>query len=178
MRPLFPLVAIVSTAVLSQFSWAADADKSSVTDSAIAVLSGNDSHISKPTFRRVESAAEWKKTWLDHLGHKEDTIYRPAMEIDFNRCIVVAIFGGKTTNSCGYRVESVRENDNEILTRITGIRYQTAGPNGGADSATPYCFIVLPKSEKPIVLEETTYSMNAKDAAVSREVARLNAAEK
>jgi hypothetical protein len=173
MRRILPIVGLILVAPFVPFAEAADVDTSNTISSALTVLTGNDSRVSKLSYRRVGSAAEWKKTWLEHLGLKDDTIYRTAMEVGFNRCMVIAIFGGKTFNNCGYQVESVGENKNTIIVRFSNIGYQTAGPGGGADRVSPYAFIVLPKSDKPIVLEETTHSSNPKDAPVSREVARL-----
>lgn len=92
--------------------------------------------------------------------------------------MVLAIFGGNALNCCGYRVESVHEIKNTIVVRFSDLGYQTAGPDGGADHVTLYAFVVLPKSEKAIVIEEVTHSFNPRDPPRSREVGRLNPVEK
>jgi hypothetical protein len=95
------------------------------------------------------------------------------MEVDFNRFLVVALFGGESFNSCGYRVEAVREDKASVFVSFSSIGYQTAGPEGGADRVAPYAFVVLPRSEKQIVLHETARSKNPRDAPLTKEVARL-----
>jgi hypothetical protein len=166
------IVAFIISGQISQQSVAADADKSGVINSALAVLTGDNSHVSKPAFTRIDSSSLWKKTWLTHLGKEQDTIYRTAMEVDFGRCTVTAIFGGQSVNSCGYRIESVHENGNTIVVRFDDISFQTAGPDGGAVQVRPYAFIVLPKTSKPIVLEENVQSYKREEPEW-KEVARL-----
>ncbi|HEV2293884.1 MAG TPA: hypothetical protein VGR35_08500 [Tepidisphaeraceae bacterium] len=152
MRPkLLVSIVVCSTALLMV---AADARKPAVVMAPLTVLTGNDSHVKKPTYERITSAADWKKTWLNHLGMKEDTIYRPAMEVDFSRCEVIAVFEGESWNSCGFRIDSVTEQDDSIVVRFDDISYQTAGPDGGGDRVTPFAFVVLPKSQKLITLED------------------------
>jgi len=87
--------------------------------------------------------------------------------------MVIAIFGGETYNSWGYRVEEVRETARTVFVRYSNIGYQTAR---GADLATPYAFVVIQKSNKLVVLEETTHTMQGTD--VTREIARMPARKK
>src|SRR5262249_46971048 len=142
----------------------------------LTVLTGNDSHVKKRVFLRIASAVDWKRTWLDHLGMKEDTIYRPAMEVDFTRCEVVAVFEGALVNSCGLRVDSITESNDAIVVRFDDISYQTAslGKEDKGDQVSPYAFIVLPKANgKSIVLEENVQSINGRPPEW-KEVARLS----
>ncbi|MGM0489358.1 MAG: hypothetical protein ACQESR_21680 [Planctomycetota bacterium] len=111
--------------------------------------------------------------WLAHLGLKDDTVYRTTMEIDFERYMVVAIFGGKTVNSHGHRVEEVRGNNTTVFLRFSNIAYQTGN---GVDEMTPYTFVVLRGSGKPVVLEETTHTMDGQH--LTRVVGRLSPPEK
>jgi hypothetical protein len=148
MRPnLFATLIVCSTALLLI---AAGASKTRNDSAPLAMLTSNDSRVKARTYERVASPTDWKKTWLKHLGMKEDTIYRPAMEVDFDRCEVVALFGGESWNTCGFVVDSLTERDDSILLRIEGVYYQT---EGGADRVAPFAFVVLPKSSKPITLE-------------------------
>jgi hypothetical protein len=124
MRTRFLVLALVLAETLWRTSPVPATEKPKNPNSALMVVTGNDSKIAEPVYQRVQSAAEWKKTWLGHLGLKEDTIYRAAMEVDFNRCIVIAIFGGKYVNSCGYDIKSVRERKNSIVIRFDDISYQ------------------------------------------------------
>ena len=145
----------------------------SAASSALTVLSGNNSHILKQGYYRIESAADWKTTWLEHLGLKGDTIYRTAMEVDFQRCIVIAVFDGKRDNSCGFRVEAVDEDKGVVRVRFSDVWYQTWGD---PDQVAPYAFIVLPKSDKIVVLQQTTHTTEGTD--YTREVARLSVPKK
>jgi hypothetical protein len=170
MRTLLLVSVLFLAETLCHASRAPAVEKSNTGTSALMVLTGNDSKIVKPAYQRVRSAAEWKRTWLSHLGFKSDTIYRPAMEVDFNRCMVIAVFGGKYVNSCGYRIESVIENKISILIRFDDISYGTAG---GADRVTPYAFVVLPKTDKPVVLEKNMQRYKG-EPPEWKEVARLS----
>ena len=129
---------------------AADVKKAENSAAPAVVLTGQDSHVEEPTYERIASRAEWKKMWRNHLGMKEDTVVCPAMEVDFSRYEVVAIFGGESSYISGFRVDSVTERDDLVLIRFEGIFFMT---HGRLIHGTPYAFIVLPKSEKPITLE-------------------------
>lgn len=168
---LFAGIVVCST-VLSLI--AADTSNTADVTAPLVVLTGNDSHVKQRTYERIESPEDWKKAWLTHLGEERDTIYRPAMEVDFSRCEVIAIFKGESWNSCGFRIDSVTEQDDSMLVRFEGIYYQTGGPDGGGDRVTPFAFVVLPKSEKPIVLEDNVQQYKAHPPEWN-EVARLTA---
>lgn len=123
--------------------------------SPLAVLSGASSKVSEARYRRVISADEWRRVWLDHLGMNTDAINRPLFEVDFQRCMVLVIFGGKMVNVASERVDSVTETERAIVVRIDDVGYQTGGIGGDdhADHVTPFAFVVLPKSVKQIILE-------------------------
>lgn len=172
MRTKLFVIVVVCAAALSLI--AADARKPDNVAAPLTTFTGNNSHVKRQTYERIQSPDAWKKTWLGHLGMKEDTIYRPAMEVDFSRCEVIAIFEGDSWNSCGFRIDSVAENGNSIVVRFDDISYQTAGPDGGGDRVTPFAFVVLPKSQKPIALEDNVQQYIGHPPAW-KEVARLEA---
>jgi|SRR5947207_2317567 len=154
---------------------AADPARRGAVSSPLTVLTGNDSHIKKEAFLRITSATDWKRTWLDHLGMKEDTIYRPAMEVDFTRCEVLVVFVGASVNTCGLRVDSITETDDAIVVRFDDVSYQTLfGKEDKGDQVSPYAFIVLPKANKVIVLEDNVQRYIG-HAPEWKEVARLEA---
>ena len=150
------LVAFAAALVLVASSLHSDASQRGVVSSPLTVLTGNDSHVRKEAFLRITSSADWKKIWLKHLGMNEDTIYRPAMEVDFTRCEVIAVFEGESVNSCGLRVDSVIENGETVVVRYDDISYQTGstGKKDHGDRVTPYAFIVLPALKKEVRLED------------------------
>jgi hypothetical protein len=172
MRPKLLVIVLVCTAALSLI--AAGARKPDNVTAPLATFTGNNSQVKKQTYERVQSPDAWKKLWLSHLGMKEDTIYRPAMEVDFSRCEVIAIFEGDSWNSCGFRIDSVAEDGDSIVVRFDDISYQTAGPDGGGERVTPFAFVVLPKSQKAIKLEDNVQPYIA-HPPVWKEVARLSA---
>lgn len=143
----------------------------------LVVLTSNDSHVKAQTCERIVSPSDWKKTWLRHLGMKEEHPargphgYRPAMEVDFDRCEVVAFFEGESVNTCGFVVDSVTERDDSILLRIEYICYQS---EGGFDHVTPYMLVVVPRSSKPINVERSDPRF-PNEPPRWREVARLAA---
>jgi hypothetical protein len=92
--------------------------------------------------------------------------------------MVIAIFGGETFASWGYRLEEVREDESVVVLRYSNIYYQTGYEIGvtteepeGMHDATPFAFVVLRKSKKLVVLEETTHTKQGTHP--TREVARL-----
>ncbi|MCO6044568.1 hypothetical protein NG895_11685 [Aeoliella sp. ICT_H6.2] len=124
--------------------------------SQLVVLSDQDSHVTIAGFGRIDSPQRWTRVWLEHLGldPRYDTPNRAAMEVDFERCMVVAIFGGTTANTAGYKVASVIETTDSVVVRFEANTSQSAGPDGGAERTTPYAFVVLPKTNKPIVMQQ------------------------
>lgn len=151
-------------------------EKADVQTKPLLVLTGANSRVEKAGYYRVASEEAWKKLWLDHLGKTEREIFQeqlPALTIDFERCMVIAIFQGAKTNSRGITVASVVEGNDAITLRFDDISYQTLG--AGAQ-VTPYAFVVTPKSSKPVVLEEDVQSFKHRPPEW-KERARLKAEE-
>jgi len=128
----------------------------------LVALHGAESHIADAQFRRVTSAKEWRSLWLEHLnvpaGGIED-LAAEVPEVDFERCMVIAIFTGKGWNSHGVRCEGVLEREGQIVVRFDQRSYQTAGPDGGGVRVQPFGAFVLPRSEKPVVIEENVQGL-------------------
>jgi hypothetical protein len=126
------------------------------------VITGADSHVMKLRYRRITSADEWTRVWQEHKGEKPtgqyDQFYDPLTlpSIDFDRYIVIAIFQGNGWNSAGLRAISISEENDCVIFRFDNKGYQTGGtsPDGGVKKATAYGFFVVPRSTKPVVLEE------------------------
>jgi hypothetical protein len=123
----------------------------------LAVLSGTNSHIPKPYCKRITSSDEWTQTWVNHLGTTKDDAYRPTFEIDFGRCLVVAVFRGSERNVRGIEVNSLRETAESLTIQLTELKYQTSGPDTH-EFVQPYAFIILPRTSKTIVVEENIQS--------------------
>lgn len=132
----------------------------------VVALTGASSAIDKVAYHRVQGAQDLARLWLQHRGQPAPDgeygfFYNDAgvPEVDFERYEVVAIFGGRCTNSAGFAVESIADEPARRLVRFDHRHYQTTGPDGGAESATPFGFFVLPRTRLPIVLEENVQGM-------------------
>lgn len=103
--------------------------------------------------------------WQKHLGQeptgKYNSHYNPlgVPLIDFNRCLVIAIFAGQYWNSAGFAIDSISERDASIVVRYDDKSYQTAGPDGGGQRVSPYAFFVLPKTPKELILEKNVQGL-------------------
>jgi len=121
---------------------------------------GAHSGVAERSYLRVATDDAWKALWVRHAGEHVETGYKLVKypEVDFERCTVVAIFAGKIRNTTGLTIVSIDESDDRVLVRFdrTSKSYQT-GPK--ADDVTPYAILVLPKTGKPIVLEEDVHSL-------------------
>lgn len=132
----------------------------------VVAMTGATSAIAKEGYHRVQNEQALARLWLQHRGKPQPDgeygfFYNDAgvPEVDFERYEVVAIFGGTTVNSAGFAVESIADEPGRRLVRFDHRHYQTAGPDGGAKSATPFAFFVLPRTSSPIVLEENVQGM-------------------
>ncbi len=86
----------------------------------LMLLSGTDSHVTKPSCSRIDNFEEWTRMWCSHLGKMKDDAYRPHLEIDFERCMVIAIFRGEERNIRGMEIASMLENPESIVIRVSG----------------------------------------------------------
>jgi hypothetical protein len=135
------------------FQFASAAEKS-VNALPLVVLSGADSRYTGPSYELIKKPSELTKAWAKHLGTSEEDAYRPALVVDFDRCMVVAVFRGERRNVRGIEVEPLVEGNGAMTIRFSEIGYQTGGKGNLQPPDRPYAFIVVPKSSKSIVLEE------------------------
>lgn len=125
-------------------------------------LIGPNSQTDKPAILRAAGESEWKEIWRMHVG--EQGVRRSVHgdgtpEIDFSRCIVIAIFVGESWNSDGAYVEAVEDLGDVVRLRFDERTYQTAGPGGGGVKVRPYGIFVLPHTTKPIIVEENVQGL-------------------
>ena len=154
--------AAVLIAVLLLPNVAASADAAKEAIRPYVTLTGTDSHVKERSYHRVTSEDEWIKIWQRHKGEKEskdyDLFYNPLglPYIDFEKCMVIAVFQGSGWNSAGLKAVAILEEKDRIVLRFQNKSYQTAvdGPGDGGEQVTVYGFFVLPRSSKTVVLEE------------------------
>lgn len=152
--------------IASQVGSAADESK------PIAVLSGANSKVSKQSYERITTDTAMQEAWARHLGTSPGDAYRPQFEIDFSRCLVVAVFVGDRINTRGVRIDSVRQRGNALVVRFENVGYQTFNKKIKTPPDRPFAFVVVPKTELEIVLEENTQSY-IDEPPVWKEAARL-----
>ena len=119
--------------------------------------SGAGSRIAEKSVLRILTVEEWNEVWKKHAGEGSET---PV--VDFETCMVVAVFQGRGLNSDGVEAVSVEEEAGRILFRFDDRSYQTAGPGGGAVSVTAFGLFALRRSPKPLVVEEDVQSLIGK----------------
>lgn len=121
------------------------------------VLSGSDSAVQKVECQRITADSEWQALWDRHVAQTQRTkagrSMAPRPEVDFERCMVIAVFGGPTCNTTGLKVISISDKGSEIVIGVDWLSYQTMEDT---DRVTPFGFIVMPRSKKPILLQVDT----------------------
>jgi hypothetical protein len=143
---------------------AASAERAGKTTKPLLVITGPNSNVRKPEYHRIASAKQLQKVWLQHHGKTAQQAFEErltGLNVDFDRCIVVAIFQGAGTNSRGVTVDSVTETEKTVTVRFDESHYQTSG---GFDRSSAFAFVVLPKSKKAVVLEENVQGLKGRPA--------------
>ncbi|PCJ54367.1 MAG: hypothetical protein COA79_21865 [Planctomycetota bacterium] len=143
----------------------ADTIKRDVLTKPCVVITGTDSHVSKRGYQRITSKKDWIRAWEKNkgqkLGNKYDHNYNSLglPLIDFERYMVIAIFQGSGRNSRGLKAISVSEEQYRIAFRFDDESYQTIG---GHIEVAVYGFFIIPRSSKPLILEENVQGLNGK----------------
>jgi hypothetical protein len=181
MRPscVFSLLAAAVFALLVADTLPAETEPRQRITAPLVAISGTDSQVRAAFYKRVTTSKEWQQIWADHLGTSVDDHYRPLFELDFEHCLMIAIFRGEQIQTRRLQIETVSENADSLVIRFWQIGYGVSvGPDGTTPPPErPYAFIVLPKTNKPIILEEKIWSKE--DQARNRppewkEIARLS----
>lgn len=118
----------------------------------LLTLAGTDSRVAPRAFHRVTSESQWQSLWREHRGADAANSVAPQPQVDFNRCTIVAAFAGQTHNCSGLEVVTVLETADSVIVRFQFPGYATGG-NVEPHAVSPYGFIVLPRTDKPIVME-------------------------
>jgi len=118
-----------------------------------ASLWGADSQVKKKSYHLIGSPKEMDEVWSRHRGNT-DFDYNGRPEVDFDRCLVVAIFQGESANTAGIECTGILEGATSLTFRFRNRWYQTAVT---AKRASAYGFFVIPRTRKPIVIEEDVH---------------------
>jgi hypothetical protein len=139
----------------------------------VIVWSDIDSHITEPRFLCLRSADEWAKIWRLHKGRApDDSLCPPPPEIDFSSYMVVALFNGSYSQDLGLTIDRVDDQKDVIRLRYERNVYSVAG-RPIRTKTYDYAFVVLPKSKKPVLIEEKVLGETRESAVSWRERAHL-----
>jgi hypothetical protein len=161
-------VALASMLLIAAHSFAAGN-----SSKPLVVYSGSNSEVREPLYSKITSKSEWDKVWASHLGTSVDDAYRSAFEGDFDKCMVVAILQGNQINVRGVHIDSITEKENVIVVRFVDVYYQTGDEGNIKPPDRPFAFVVLPKTNKQIILEQGT-SADGRLQLTWKELVRLN----
>lgn len=138
--------------------------KPSESGRALFVMTGSESEIATPRHHLAASQEVFDELWVEHMG---DRVQRAAQgspmppRIDFDACEAILIFAGDGFNSNGFRVADVINEPDAVTVRVERISYQTAsfdGPDRG-DPARPWAMLLLPATDRTIILEENVQGL-------------------
>ena len=122
--------------------------------SPYVVLSGSESGVTKNEFLRVTSSEQWEAVWKRHRTGISDPLDQLGADqipaVDFQRCMVTVIFVGSTVNMEGIEAVLAIEQEKQIVLGLDFLDYQTAGDY---DKVTPFAFLIMPRSSKPIQIQ-------------------------
>jgi len=125
-------------------------------------LSGIDSAVQERSYFRIMSQNDWIMVWKKYKGFPESAKLDLLREfhdlpiVDFEKCMVIAIFKGAGANSAGIFAVKVVEGNDHILLRFDDKSYQTIGQ---ANKVNVYGFFILPVSTKNVILEENVQNL-------------------
>lgn len=121
---------------------------------AYVVLAGARSHIDTAEYHRVTRQTDLADLWLRHTGQGQERGRERAEVpvVDFKRCMVIAVFGGRTTNCEGIYPHFMADG----LKAYVSVRYVARTYQSGreADRVTPFGFFVVERWKKSVVLEQ------------------------
>jgi hypothetical protein len=127
----------------------------------LLALTGRKSKVLAPGYHRIETAEAWKALWMRHQTGKSKPDTAPEnlhhVDVDFDRCIVIAVFQGDGSSCEGYEVDSIQESASRILVRVRAHHVQTG--QGYVHESEAWGVFVIPRSRKPVVVELDTRSL-------------------
>lgn len=169
MNPKKVAVLIVAALALSAVAFVQEPQDPRQLPKPLVTFRGEFSKVDETRYLRVTDAETWATLWCEHTGQQAQKrgygwYYNQQQVpiVDFERCMVVAVFGGKCGNTAGYRVEQVLDGDRWTL-RYHANSYQTTVIDPANAKAkppsTPFGMFVLPKTDKKVALEENVQGM-------------------
>lgn len=125
------------------------------------MLYGPESSIHERRFERIRDQQALNTLWAEHakdLGGQTSQGWLLPPQIDFTSLEVIAFFRGPAVNTSGEIAELIEIGAEQVWLRFDSITptpaSDYAGPGGTAVRSHPYGLWVIPRSDKPISLEE------------------------
>ncbi len=121
---------------------------------------GEDSARDVPGTLLVTTPEGWVRLWAEHRSAAGDDPARPW--VDFDQVAVLALFAGRTTQCRGEGVYAIDEFEDHVRVRCWSMTYGVGlGPGADVEKLTrpvnPFGMFVLPRIDKPIVIERRLY---------------------
>jgi hypothetical protein len=129
----------------------------------LLVLYGRNSKIKKPKLLRITADEQWRALWMEHKtgSPKPQDVARELeyAELNFESVTAIAVFEGEGVCTVGVTPNSIKEVNGRIVVRLEANFFQTNIAHGISDCliAQPWGIIVLPRSNKEIILERADY---------------------
>lgn len=114
-------------------------------------------------FVRVTTQEQWTALWGEHSGRAPQAAGNPppAPEVDFDQCLVIAYFRANAARTTGERAKEIEDQDQRVVLRFESVRYQVMRAQDAPPerTGTSYGIWVIPRTAKPIVIEENVQSI-------------------
>ncbi len=124
-------------------------------------MHGRFSKIKSPKVLRITNAEDWRALWLEHKTGSSKLEEMPVdleyMDLVFEKLMAIVIFKGQGSNCNGYTLDTIGEVDGRILVRMDTLSFQSAGVPGDKYRSQAWGIIVLPRSNRGVVLETCTW---------------------
>ena len=139
--------------------------QTAVSKTPLVALSGSNSRIVKASFKRITSATEWEALWKQHTGKPVSNYYDKSEmpRVNFDDCMVIAVFSGPSVANDGVSAVSVTEQPEKVVLRYSNRYLQITVPDVKAREKAvvngAFGMFVLPRSAKPVVLEESVRTL-------------------
>lgn len=117
----------------------------------LLVASGTKSGVVKRSYYRIDDEASWKLIWQMH----DASLDAPAtFNVNFKQATVIAIFDGKDGNNRGIDIIRTEMANKEMVVHYQ-VKYYGVGASAKPKETTSFAFVVLPKIDVDITIEET-----------------------
>jgi hypothetical protein len=151
MKTVIALLAPVSVVFAAAPLSVNASEEAGSTVQPLVVISDDNSHVAIPALEVVRTRDAWRRVWATHVGKDVDSVDAPTMDVDFDRCMVVATFRGQKVNTSKVSIESIARDEGTLRIRLSDVGYQSSGKG---ESKRPFAFVVLAKSDDGVVVEE------------------------